>query len=326
MIKIVNLIIPTYKARDTLPTALDSLVAQTKKLFIITIVQDADDEDYTDIIQEYRRRGLQIKLLQMPENGGPGLARQYGMDHDTMCDYFMFMDSDDILMPRAIELLYREAKLNDADFVSSDFIAEQIHAPGLYMDVTKTPITWTHGKLYKAKYLRDNNIRFHPSLRLNEDAYFNLVAGNCTKNKIKIQEVTYLWRENKKSLTRSISEVDFFKRSWEDYIVSQVQGLIDIDNIINYLDPNLVAATLLNIYNHCMRVISLGNDLLNTNAPVQLEKLATITSFVEAVHTEQFWSYIYNNLKACDMFNNNLIFFKQRFCDWMKEYIVEDLL
>ena len=48
----VNLIIPTYKARDTLPAALDSLVAQTKKLFIITIVQDADDEDYTDIIQE----------------------------------------------------------------------------------------------------------------------------------------------------------------------------------------------------------------------------------------------------------------------------------
>ena len=234
MIKIVNLIIPTYKARDTLPAALDSLVAQTKKLFIITIVQDADDEDYTDIINEYRSRGLQIKLLQMPENGGPGLARQYGMDHDTMCDYFMFMDSDDILMPRAIELLYREAKLNDADFVSSDFIAERIYAPGLYMDVTKTPITWTHGKLYKAKYLRDNNIRFHPSLRLNEDAYFNLVAGNCTKNKIKIQEVTYLWRENKKSLTRSTSEVDFFQKSWEDYIVSQVQGLIDINNIINY--------------------------------------------------------------------------------------------
>ena len=75
-----------------------------------------------------------------------------------------------------------------------------------------------------------------------------------------------------------------------------------------------------------MKVISLGNNLLNTNAPIQLKKLVTITSFVEAVHTEQFWSYIYNNLKACDMFNNNLIFFKQRFCDWMKEYIIEDLL
>lgn len=326
MIKIVNLIIPTYKSRDTLPAALDSLVAQTKKMFIVTVVQDADGEDYTDIINEYRHRELQIKLLHTPKNGGPGLARQYGMDNDSMCDYFMFMDSDDILMPRAIELLYREAKLNNADFVSSDFIAEQVYAPGLYMDVTKTPITWTHGKLYKAKYLRDNNIRFHPSLRLNEDAYFNLVAGNCTTNKIKIQEVTYLWRENKKSLTRATSEVDFFERSWEDYIVSQIQGIIDINNIINYLDPNLVAATLLNIYSHCMKAISLKYNLSNTNAPNQLEKLSTVTNFIAAIHTEQFWSYIYKNLKACDMFNHNLIFFKQRFCDWMKEYIVEDLL
>ena len=64
----VNLIIPTYKARDTLPAALDSLVAQTKKMFIVTIVQDADNEDYTDIINEYRHRGLQIKLLQKKRN------------------------------------------------------------------------------------------------------------------------------------------------------------------------------------------------------------------------------------------------------------------
>ena len=36
----VNVIIPTYKARETLPAALDSLVAQTKKMFIVTISQD----------------------------------------------------------------------------------------------------------------------------------------------------------------------------------------------------------------------------------------------------------------------------------------------
>ena len=49
----VNIIIPTYKARDTLPKALDSLVAQTKTMFIVTIVQDCDGEDYSDIIKEY---------------------------------------------------------------------------------------------------------------------------------------------------------------------------------------------------------------------------------------------------------------------------------
>ena len=79
-----NIIIPSYKARETLPQALDSLVAQTKKLFIITIVQDADGEDYKDIIEEYTRRGLKIRLLATPVNGGPGNARQYGMDNDLM--------------------------------------------------------------------------------------------------------------------------------------------------------------------------------------------------------------------------------------------------
>ena len=110
MIKIVDVIIPTYKARETLPKALDSLVAQTKKLFIVTIIQDGDGEDYSDIIEEYRRRGLQLFLISLKENKGPGGARQAGIDANKMCDYLMFLDADDMLMPRAIEILYHEAK------------------------------------------------------------------------------------------------------------------------------------------------------------------------------------------------------------------------
>lgn len=136
-----NIIIPTYKARDTLPSTLDSLVSQTKKLFLVTIVQDGDGEDYSDIIAEYKRRGLKIFLFQK-ENGGPGMARQYGMDRTQMCDYVMFVDSDDILNPRAVEVLYREAKLNNFDVLSSSFLAEKNHTPGIYLDVFKTPVTW----------------------------------------------------------------------------------------------------------------------------------------------------------------------------------------
>ena len=138
---IVNIIIPTYRARDTLPSTLDSLVSQTKKLFLVTIVQDGDGEDYSDIIAEYKRRGLKIFLFQK-ENGGPGMARQYGMDKTQMCDYVMFVDSDDILNPRAVEVLYREAKLNNFDVLSSSFLAEKNHTPGIYLDVFKTPVTW----------------------------------------------------------------------------------------------------------------------------------------------------------------------------------------
>ena len=61
----VGVIIPTYKAKDVLPHALDSLVAQTKRMFIVCISIDGDDEDYSEIIEEYKRRGLKICVIRI---------------------------------------------------------------------------------------------------------------------------------------------------------------------------------------------------------------------------------------------------------------------
>jgi len=55
--------IPVYKARATLPKALDSLLAQTKEMFITCLSIDGDGEDYSDIIAEYTRRGLHIRVI-----------------------------------------------------------------------------------------------------------------------------------------------------------------------------------------------------------------------------------------------------------------------
>ena len=323
MINILNVIIPTYKARDTLPKALDSLVAQTKKMFLVTIVQDCDGEDYTDIVKEYKRRGLQIYLLTLKENKGPGCARQAGMDINKMCDYFMFLDSDDMLTPRAIEILYREAKLHDADIVSSDFIAEQNGTPGKLMDVFDTPVTWCHGRVYKAKYLRDKNIRFHDSIRLNEDAYFNLVAHNCTTNKFKIKEVTYIWRENKNSLTRSESDRKFFYRSWKEYINSQVEGMLKLVEINNKVLPDLLGATLLYTYQYWM--IAKHYNLVDEEAESILNKIKNNPVLINTIKSEEFWLFISQNLKGCQFWEDNIIFYKDRFCDWMKAYIADKL-
>lgn len=327
----VDLIIPTWKARNTLPAALDSLVAQTKKLFIVTIVQDADGEDYSDIIEEYHRRGLKIRLIQMEQNGGPGLARQRGMDTDTMSKYFMFMDSDDILNPRAIEVLTREIELNNADMIFSNFLVDKPGVPAMVMDVDSTPCTWTHGKVYRAEYLRKNNIRFHPELRLNEDSYFNLVATNCTTNKIKIHEVTYIWHQTPTSLTRKDGEVGFFTRGWAQYITSQVYGLQDIGARLGQLDPNLAAATFINMYTQHMKAMcnQIAEKCSVEDFNSVARKLGTLKNdkvIMEAVRTKQFWEYISKNLKGCEMFDDHLIFYKMRFCDWMQAYITEELV
>lgn len=324
----VDLIIPTYKARETLPFALDSLVAQTKKFFIVTIVQDADGEDYTDIVEKYRARGLKIRLLQMEVNGGPGAARQYGMDKDGMSEFFMFMDSDDLLNPRAIEVLSKAIKSNNADVVISDFLVTEKDGTSHLMDVDNTPCTWTHGKIYRAKYLRDKNIRFLPGLRLNEDSYFNLVAVNSTKNKFKVHEVTYIWHRNDNSLTRAEGDDGFFIKSWECYIRSQVYGLRDLASRVEILDPGLVAATLINVYTHHMKALSnlfflkcKEEDFSLTKRELKL--LGQDNYIMEAINNEEFWSYLCRHLMACEKVGHNIIFYKMRFVDWLKEYITE---
>lgn len=314
----VNIIIPTYKARETLPRALDSLVAQTKKLFIVTLVQDCDDEDYSDIITEYERRGLNIRLLQNKENLGPGLSRQAGMDSDLQSEYFMFIDADDMMMPRAVEILTKEAKGNDVDIGLSDFYADRAHQPGHLLKCTETPVTWCHGKIYKAQYLRDNNIRFLPQFRLNEDSYFNLVACSCTEKKFYLNEVTYLWMDNPKSLTREVGNKDFFRRSWTQYVDGQIMAINKIVECTGQMNISSLAMTLINIYDHCMRALYLNLDI---DLPI-FKSIQTQPIIAKAIAESEFWNVIQKELKGSAMFENDLIFYRMRFCDWLNTYVL----
>ena len=314
-----NIIIPTYKARETLPKALDSLVAQTKTMFIVTIVQDCDGEDYSDIIQEYDRRGLHIQLLSTSVNSGPGVARQVGIDNNKMCDYLMFLDSDDMLMPNAVETLYTEAKKNRVDLLSSDFIAERGHEPNICLKADRTPVTWTHGKIYSAQYLKSKNIRFRDDMRMNEDAYFNLIAVNCTENKKTIPECTYLWRDNKNSLTRGDGYGGFFLKSWEGYIYGQVLALKKIAEINGSLRDVLCAATLINIYRHVMSALHRKLEL--DTVKEYCGWLKDVPELQAALDEPDFWDYVHNNLQASEYIEDTLVFYDIKFSVWVREWI-----
>jgi hypothetical protein len=64
-------------------------------------------------------------------------------------------------------------------------------------------ITWFHGKIYRVSFLKEKGLKFHPDLRSEEDAYFNLLCWNCTNNRGEIAEETYIWRYNPNSITRT---------------------------------------------------------------------------------------------------------------------------
>lgn len=314
--------IPVYKARDTLQKLMDSIVAQTSNDFCVCLSIDGDGLDYSDIIAPYIARGIKIRIINSTENGGPGIARQRILD-TTECDYLMYVDSDDLLMPRAVEVLYEKCKDEQYDIIRSAFIREQKNKQDQMLPHDVGTITWFHGKVYRVAYLKENNIHFHPTLRADEDAFFNLIAWNCAKKRGELAEVTYIWRYNENSITHAQGSKEYFSDTYMYYITSQVEGLKEMYRIKGEIDSSLISQTLINIYNYYMRARfykldeQVMNDCIST-----LKKCDWIQTYF---NDGKNWIEIVKICKAGTVYDDTyVVFFNEPYNLWARRLLKRD--
>ena len=260
-IKILNIIIPLYKGKEVIKDCLNSLCAQTKKEFFVTIIQDFDDEDYTEIIKEYNKK-LHILFLKNNENIGAGLTRQRGIDISDRFDYLLFLDVDDMLNPRAVELLYTYSKSKFADVTTSKIIVEKKYTKGQVLS-GKQANTWLHGKIYRTNYLKDNNIHFHKDIRYNQDVSFNLLALNYTNKVYFLDEETYIWRDYKQSVTRKDTSNFINQATWQ-YLYGYAKSMLQLLES-NKLTKNLVVTGLMSLYTQSQVLIETNSISKNEN-------------------------------------------------------------
>lgn len=192
-----EIIIPAYNAHKTITKTLDSISIQ-KELpnYHVTISND-NGKDYHEIIKKYKEK-LNIDEIKTPVNGGPGLARQHAVDNSNS-KYIIFIDSDDIFYDEnSVSLLYKKINDTNVDLVISNFIYKK---NGINRVEEKSTV-WLHGKIYKRDFLKDNNIRFS-ELRTNEDNAFNGLIFMLNPVIIWLNRITYIYEDNKNSLTRN---------------------------------------------------------------------------------------------------------------------------
>ena len=152
----IDLIIPVYKNYKGLIHTLDSI---NFKIFDVTVVDDGSMESY---FLDYP-----LHLILLNENGGPGRARQYGIEH-TYNPYIMFIDAGDVFISDEAQ---EEIKNTINTAPSLDFISFQYYH---YGELTEETDNRLHGKVYKRSFLEKYNITFAPeSSYLNEDIGFN---------------------------------------------------------------------------------------------------------------------------------------------------------
>jgi hypothetical protein len=74
----------------------------------------------------------------------------------------------------------------------------------------------------------------------------------CTEKRGILDEITYIWRDNKNSITRSKDKITYFKDTYLNYIRGQVEALKIIFNKIDNVPNIFVTNTLINIYYYYM--------------------------------------------------------------------------
>lgn len=112
---LISVIVPVYKVEKYLARCIDSIVKQSFKDFELILVDDGSPDKCPSICDEYAKKHENVITLHK-ENGGQASARNYGIEYalqKSNSRYLTFVDSDDWIHVKYLELLYNNLVKND---------------------------------------------------------------------------------------------------------------------------------------------------------------------------------------------------------------------
>ncbi|MDF2537559.1 MAG: glycosyl transferase family protein [Herbinix sp.] len=110
MDKLVSIIVPIYKAEKYLDHCVPSLINQSYKNLEIILVNDGSTDDSGLLCDNFAKIDSRIRVLHKT-NGGVSDARNCGLKM-AKGEYIAFVDSDDFIHERFIEVLYKMCEEN----------------------------------------------------------------------------------------------------------------------------------------------------------------------------------------------------------------------
>ena len=272
----ISLIIPYYNTPVELVDRLFKSVNEQSNFDFeeleILLIDDCSTEKYNfDRLAQFDNLADdKIRIINLKENVGPGVARQYGIRY-AKGDFLLFADADDRFMLTHKETVKTEngeeekeygvfeffLKLidvhKDANIIRTSWLEEQHNTETnkivFIPHLAQLDNTWMHGKLFKRSFINGNSIHFHPFLRKQEDTYFNSLATEMAKKTAVAYNglLSYVWSDdNKNSLTRNDNFLYSYNAMCEfvdaiDYVVGYLNGLEREDiSIVEKVIGNLV--------------------------------------------------------------------------------------
>lgn len=197
--ELISVIIPIYKVEDLLERCVNSVINQTYDNLQIILVDDGSPDNCPKLCDDFAKKDSRIFVIHK-ENGGLSDARNYGIEK-AKGKYITFIDSDDYIDDRMIEILYSNLIEKNAD-----------------ISICKFEKVYNDSKIVKSKL---NNVE----VMTREETIYNLIIDKKFNN--------YAWNK--------LYKTEFFKnikypvgKKMED--IGTTYKILELVNSVVYTD------------------------------------------------------------------------------------------
>ncbi|MHA7579442.1 glycosyltransferase [Paenibacillus vandeheii] len=290
---LVSVIVPVFQVEDYILTCLQSLSCQTVQNIEVILVNDATNDDSAVIASDFAESHDNFHIYHNEKNGGQGDARNLGLKY-AKGKYILFLDSDDLLPPRACELLLNKALAADSDIVigkstvkKTDGSEEDVEYLKHwfketlfvnYREEEKIAIGFpiVTAKLFKRSLISENDVKF-PLIK-GEDVPFAVETFYYADNIHLIYDTVY-WRRQRANSTMQTYNANI--------VVDRLKGMGLIDTFCKKNDLNVVRS------HNIWQLNTINNIFLNIN-DVREKLLAyeCIIKYLKSINSRRLRSII----------------------------------
>jgi glycosyltransferase involved in cell wall biosynthesis len=102
---LISVVMPTYNRADSLERAIQSVLGQTYRNIDVIVVDDGSTDNTSEILRKFTKDS-RLRVIRHEKNKGVCAAKNTGFDN-IRGEWFFITDSDDELLPTALEELIR---------------------------------------------------------------------------------------------------------------------------------------------------------------------------------------------------------------------------
>lgn len=219
----VTIIVPVYGVEKYIAECAESLLSQTypdiEYVFCDDCTPDRSIEVLREVVARHPERSAHVRIIRNEQNKGIGGTRLH-LISEVKTEYFLFVDSDDVLTTTAVETLVRRMNETDTDIVDGGYalyadgkagapILPPHDAPTRYLNKILCqniilPRVW--GRLYKTSVLQQVKDLFIEGIDFAEDICATSRLA-CVTSRSWTDEVIYYYRtDNINSYTCNITK------------------------------------------------------------------------------------------------------------------------